>query len=48
MNQSSYLYEEDKDRKLIETFRVYWHDEHDKWRINDCQSRKHHTMILLS
>jgi hypothetical protein len=36
MYRASYLYEEDKNRKLIETFRVYWRDEHDKWRINDC------------
>jgi hypothetical protein len=45
MYRSSYLYEENKNRKLIKTFRAYWRDEHDKWRINDCQLRRHHTMI---
>jgi hypothetical protein len=30
MYRSSYLYEENKDRKLIETFQVYERDEHDK------------------
>jgi hypothetical protein len=48
MYRFSYLYEENKDRKLIKTFRDYWRDEHDKWQINDYQFREYHTMILLS
>jgi predicted acetyltransferase len=40
MYQASYLYEENRDRKLIETFRAYWRDEcHENFRFSTRFSR---------